>query len=119
MRVEVVHGRHDFGPPRLCSVCAGTGVIYQLTEDPRMVTANPLDPAGYRTITCPTCDGTGSYVWANAYTYDCPWPVSLGDFVVVPPNDAHPEQEATVVRLGSSYLDPVQTVLGVIPKDQA
>lgn len=119
MRVEVVHGRHDFDPVRPCDVCAGTGTVTQLVDDPRTLVAGSPGHVRHVVVTCPRCGGSGNYVWFNAYTYDCPWPVAVGDFVVVPPNERHPEQEATVVQLGSSYLDAVQTVLGVIPKDEA
>lgn len=119
MRIEVVHGRHDFDAARPCDVCNGSGSVHQLVDDPRQLAAGAQGSVGYIVVTCPRCGGSGSYVWFNAYTYECVEPVSVGDFVVVPPSGDHAEREATVVRLGSSYLDAVQTVLGVIPKDEA
>lgn len=120
MRIEVVHGRHDFDAARPCEVCRGAGTVVQLVDDPRTLAArDPQDTVRYVVVTCPRCGGRGSYVWFNAYAYECPYPVAVGDIVVVPPNDARAEQEATVIRLGSPYMDSVQTVLGVIPKDQS
>jgi DnaJ-class molecular chaperone len=96
MRIEVVHGVQDVEPDQPCPRCHGLGII-----------------TGQ--VPCPACHGSGMWVWTNAYTYECPWPVVVGAIVLVPGNAANPDvQKATVTRLGSAYLDPVETVIGVL-----
>lgn len=117
MRIEVVHGRHDFNNDQPCAVCHGKGSVLDTQLSLHQVARDGTAPFVPDAKVCPECKGTGLYRWRNAFTYDCPWPVRVGDIVLCPGNAAHPrEQEATVIKLGSSYLDPVSRVLGVVER---
>lgn len=122
MLIEVVHGRHDIDPlPRACGTCNGQGYVFRLLSDPRTITPNidPREVVLYERLGCERCHGTGRYLWFSAYTYACAEAVAVGDIVLVPATEGRPEREATVVRLGSDYVDRVTPVLGVIERRSA
>jgi hypothetical protein len=101
---EVAYGRHDAEAIRAaneCARCRGKGSA----------------------TTCPLCHGTGqsgragyAYAISSESAYGCP--LDVGAIVLVPGNWRVPgPQEATVVRIGTSYDGEIAKILGVVDPD--
>jgi hypothetical protein len=62
-------------------------------------------------------DRDGTWKGLRLYTYFTNWDIGVGDIVRVPGNAFNPQaQDATVVRLGSSYDGDVTSVLSVVAR---